>query len=96
MRRNKPLQNALFLLIPASYVAGWTLVTNPNEGAEKPIQTEKIRQRISSHCGSLWIHGRSQPMPPCFLSFQRTKRLKSAFGWKFDTPFYRRFFYFKE
>jgi hypothetical protein len=26
-------------------------------------------------------------MPPRFLLSQRTKRLKSAFGWKFDTPF---------
>jgi hypothetical protein len=25
MRKEMPLQNALFLLIPVSYVAGWTL-----------------------------------------------------------------------
>jgi hypothetical protein len=37
----------------------------------------------------------AEPMPPCFLSFQRTKRLKSAFGWKFDTPFYCRFFFLR-
>ena len=29
-----------------------------------------------------------RPMPPRFLIFQQTKRLKSVFGWKFDTPLY--------
>jgi hypothetical protein len=27
MRKEMPLQNALFLLIPVSYVAGWTLLS---------------------------------------------------------------------
>jgi hypothetical protein len=30
MRKEMPLQNALFLLIPVSYVAGWTLASNVN------------------------------------------------------------------
>jgi hypothetical protein len=29
MRKEIPLQNALFLLIPVSYVAGWTLAKHP-------------------------------------------------------------------
>ncbi|WP_319521684.1 hypothetical protein [uncultured Desulfosarcina sp.] len=34
-RRDKPLQNALFLLIPASYVAGWTLDNSYNATLKK-------------------------------------------------------------
>jgi hypothetical protein len=35
MRKEMPLQNALFLLIPVSYVAGWTLDRQAGVGASR-------------------------------------------------------------